>query len=260
MRETLERNKILERQKQLDDMALAGFRGIKEEYTKEIVKLSENVQNLKLDLLAERQIRRIQQQSLRSLDPQNIDYDPDSVTSEESKSVDSVENSRLKLDVPFWKLNCEAKLAIKSSDSKPPSTYLLPSKIQKAAEKETNRTNDKFTAFRSQRSVWSKNEKKPAGFHFIGKGTPSSSSAESSLFIGPSPSTSTCSPPANRKTTFGSRSLIVSQPSANPFRFSMGSPTFNFTQQDNSSGFTFSCPIQKKKDKNHDSGPKSSDR
>lgn len=107
--------------------ALAGFRVIKEESEKEIVKLKEQVQMLSLDLLAEKQLRRIHQKALANLDPKNIDYDVSSVVIEEKQQDNQEGTSKNFKITPFWKLDCETKA--ESESSKP---FVIPSKIQKA--------------------------------------------------------------------------------------------------------------------------------
>lgn len=72
-------NKAHERNKKADDMALAAFKALKHDSMLDITRLQTEVKNLKLDLLAERELRRIHQGRLRGFDPQNDDYNPDSV-------------------------------------------------------------------------------------------------------------------------------------------------------------------------------------
>lgn len=156
--ESTDRTKFLERQKQLDDMAIAGLKSIKEDSTKEILKLSGSIKNLRLDYLAEKQLRRIHQQSLHNLDPDNENYNTDVIQSEEPKQ-NMITNGELpftqsnfsfimknffddkslesspgnKIASPWNLLDCEAKPAEKDA-GKPNSAYIVPNKIQKASK------------------------------------------------------------------------------------------------------------------------------
>lgn len=133
--------KKLERTKQLDDMALAGFRAIKEESEKEIIRLKEQNNTLALDLLAERQLRRVHQTTLKKLTPDNPDYDVLAILNDESlaqKPSQSGDKNRHYSITPFWQLNCEASKTgaipkeISKEKNKP---YIIPSKIQKGDAK-----------------------------------------------------------------------------------------------------------------------------
>lgn len=68
--------KIHERNKRTDDMALSAYKALKQETMIHSTKLEEEVKYLKLDLLAERELRRIHQSKLREFDPQNDNYNP----------------------------------------------------------------------------------------------------------------------------------------------------------------------------------------
>lgn len=124
-RETSERNKTLERSEQLHEMALAGLRNIKDESAKELIKLNTQINTMKLDLLAERQLRRLHQTTLHKLDPGNENYDVKSVTVDENPAEPTATNYNI---TPFWQLNPEAT----KKETKPDRPYLIPSKIQKA--------------------------------------------------------------------------------------------------------------------------------
>lgn len=186
--------KALERQKQLDDMAISGLKSIKADSTKEILKLNQRINTLKLDLLAERQLRRTHQMSLHEFDPQNGDYDMASVDvgERDTSSVAAVngngdsdrplimlnESSQI-VNKSFWNLNCEAAPATtetpSSSQTKP---HIYPSKIQKVGKD----PRDKFLLLRTQRTAWS-NDNTSSGFQFaapIRTDGPSTSTASSS--------------------------------------------------------------------------------
>jgi hypothetical protein len=121
-RDSSDKIKKLERDKQLDEMALAGLRMIKDESVKEHIKLSAQLNTLKLDLLAEKQLRRVHQTTLHKLDPSNENYDIKSITDEHPAEP----NYNI---TPFWQLNPEAA---KVETLKSERSYLIPSKIQKA--------------------------------------------------------------------------------------------------------------------------------
>lgn len=294
LKETNERIKLLERQKQLDDMALAGFRTIKTDATNEILKMRKELSTLKLDLLAERQLRRLNQQTLRVLDPENEDYNPNTIKAEDVKvdselsgAVGGVSNAMdtsaayTNFSVPFWKLNCEAKPVIgKTSEAR---AYLIPSKIQKAAANDNQKNNDRLLSFRNQRSAWSKSDKKPVGFQFVPKAAePSTSSGAAAA--------SPCLVNSNQKRTFGENSLFSKTSTISPivstsqgFNFSIDTPSFagsgtlnsgfrfdkafspqNATPQSAREGSSSSSPLFNKhfsfNNKKDDKGPKSSDR
>ncbi|XP_070497702.1 E3 ubiquitin-protein ligase trul-1-like [Chironomus tepperi] len=127
-RESSEKNKKLERDRQLDEMALAGLRMIKDESAKELLKLNTQMNTLKLDLLAERQLRRVHQTTLHKLEPSNENYDIRSITVDE----DPVESTATNYNItPFWQLNPEAA---KNETIKNDHPFIIPSKIQKANE------------------------------------------------------------------------------------------------------------------------------
>ncbi|KAL7049691.1 hypothetical protein ACKWTF_003817 [Chironomus riparius] len=125
-RDSSDRIKKLERDRQLDEMALAGLRMIKDESVKEHMKLNAQLNTMKLDLLAEKQLRRVHQTTLHKLDPGNENYDIKSIAVDEHP----VEQTASNYDItPFWQLNPEAA---KPENVKSDRPYLIPSKIQKA--------------------------------------------------------------------------------------------------------------------------------
>lgn len=130
--------KTLERSKQCDDMALAGYRAIKEESEKEIVRLKEQVNTLALDLLAEKQLRRIHQTTLAKFESDNPNYDISAILNDESVSqrptLSSDKNKHYSI-TPFWQLNCEAKTGAIPKETNKNKPYVIPSKIQKADTK-----------------------------------------------------------------------------------------------------------------------------
>lgn len=233
------KSKFLERQKQLDDMAIAGLKDIKDESTKEIIKLNGWMKSLKLDLLAEKQLRRMLQQKLHDIDPQNENYNTANILIDESRinetSMD-VEAPTFRPIVPFWKLNCEAKKAEKETKSfKTP--YIIPSKIQRAtnASKEPQsqlhqKNIERMMKNCARRIPAARTEAKPIGFQFHVPSNVASSSQ---------PSTSTSSSPAVpgkiQKRFFGEgkplfeilpSSTSPSTSSSSAFKFSIDAPTF----------------------------------
>lgn len=209
----------LKRQRQLDEMTIAGFKNIKDESASQIVKLNEALGNLKLDLLAEKQLRRIHQQSLHNFDPQNENYDTAKVDESRSRSnifENSPEASPKTLPrpiVPFWKLNCEAKPVLVNPKKSIQSSYIIPNKIQKGEHK-----NDKLQSLQNQRSLWSKSDKKPIGFPFM-----SPEASASPPIASAAPSTSSYRTPTPKRLfgenfTFDPR-VSIHQPSR--FNFSL---------------------------------------
>jgi hypothetical protein len=152
--------KNLERAKQCDDMvsefnylkilfqklfkqALAGYRAIKEDTEKEIVRLKEQVNTLALDLLAEKQLRRIHQTTLGKLETDNPNYDISTILNDESVSQrPSLSGNKNYSITPFWQLNCEATKtgAIPKETKEKNKPYVIPSKIQKADMKPSQST------------------------------------------------------------------------------------------------------------------------
>lgn len=195
-----ERTKILERQKQLDDMAIAGLKSLKDDSIKEIVKLNGSIKNLKLDYLAEKQLRRIHQQSLHTLDPDNENYNTDIIQIDEPKLngipegrksigelVDTSETPSIKSP---WNLNCEAKPA-KNESVKPNTSYNIPVKIQKASNDPRSQKIPMRFSFKN------KEGSKP----IVASSSFSSSDAQ--------PSTSAASLNKNQKRTFGEDKLFT---------------------------------------------------
>lgn len=148
---------MLKRQKQLDDMTIAGISGIKNESTKEIIKLNQALTALKLDLLAEKQLRRIHQKSLHELKPNDMNYDVKSIDIPDSSTAGKAPKDSSKI-LEFHKIAVPQQLQI--NESKP---YVIPSKIQKSNEDAKAR---QFN-FNMKASIL-KNSKgeKPAGFQF----------------------------------------------------------------------------------------------
>ncbi|KAG5677386.1 hypothetical protein PVAND_007149 [Polypedilum vanderplanki] len=128
-REITEKAKNFERVKQIDDMTLASLRSIKEDSTKEILKLSNQVTLLKLDLLAEKELRRIHQSTLHKLDPQNHNYDVKKVIIEENSEL--VNDSSI---LPPWmQFNSISSINQINTGTVPKDkNYVIPAKIQKA--------------------------------------------------------------------------------------------------------------------------------
>lgn len=118
-----EKIKELERVKQLDDMTLVGLRSIREESAKEIVKLNQEIATIKLDLLAEKQLRRIHQTTLHQLDPTNEIYDTKSITTHENAYKPSDSYS-----ISPWQLRTDDKTITEKKEH----NYIVPNKIQKA--------------------------------------------------------------------------------------------------------------------------------
>lgn len=144
-RDTNERNKKLERAEQLHEMALAGLRNIKDESAKELIKLNAQINTMKLDLLAERQLRRLHQTTLHNLDPGNENYDVKNINVDENPAEPTATNYSI---TPFWQLNPEAA---KKETTKIDRPYLIPSKIQKANDNKlaTKKTDNPGTKKRS---------------------------------------------------------------------------------------------------------------
>lgn len=92
-----------------------------------------------LDLLAEKQLRRIHQTTLSTLEPENPNYDILKILNDESlvqKSTLNDDKNRHYSITPFWQLNCEAAGAIPKDTSKEKNKpYVIPSKIQKGEMK-----------------------------------------------------------------------------------------------------------------------------
>lgn len=194
----------LERQKQLDDMAISGLKSIKEDSSNAIVKLNQKINTLKLDLLAERVIRRKQQTSLHEFDPQNEDYNIASIDSDDPIVAAAVANGSGDIIRPLRlstksvmktpvDLNCEAPPAPSNQPiSSQVKLYVVPSKIQKAG---TDNQRDKFQLYKTQRSAWNKGDKKCSGFEFVAPLAPSEA--------GPSTATTSSSIASNHKFGIG---------------------------------------------------------
>lgn len=133
-RRTLEIMKQKERQKELDDMAIVGLKSIKEDSIAEILQLQSQINNLKLDLLAERQLRRAHQTSLHELDPTNENYS--------KASISAFSNGNTKfpsIGSRVWSFNSEASpIIVKDMDQ----TATIPRKIVKVDKPAFNKTFD----------------------------------------------------------------------------------------------------------------------
>lgn len=222
LKEATDKIKTTERQIQMDRMALAGYKSLKDETMKEIFKLKEENHHLKLDLLAERQLRKIHQTSLHNFDPQNKEYDVSAVKAVNDSFGDTVSSS-----LPFLNLSVEAKPSTSDSAMARVETtsYNVPSKIQKA-NKDTNRSGRQS------------DQVKPIGFQFA---PPTNlTSTEHSYNAQPSSSTSSILQPSSfsfsksQKRAFGEGPLFPTVPTTsqnsreNPFSRTFASPTFAF--------------------------------
>lgn len=171
LKDEQEKCKELERRKQLDEMAIAGLNAIKKDSQQKIVELNHWIKTLKLDLLAEKQLRRIHQLSLQDFDPQNENYNTANIKLEVlPEPVNALEALPKPTNGPLefsLQLNCEAKVvdngAAKSSATAP---YIVPSKIQKAGRDSIKLGPDKMQAYRNKRSLWKNLENKPVAFQF----------------------------------------------------------------------------------------------
>jgi hypothetical protein len=273
LRESSANEKRLERQKQMDEMTIAGITGIKNESTKEIIKLTQRLGTVKLDLLAERQLRRIHQTTLHELNPEDENYNPRTVQFDETVngSSDLIALSSSPFVSGIFKesppiLDYSLNKQIVVPETKP---YIIPSKIQKGSNKETSIKASRLTNFKNQRSLWI--GKKPEGFQFLPPTTTSTTQ----------PSTSSASMLSkNQKRAFG-EGLFFTEPisaaTANSstaaagssfFNFSINSPTFPLVTS--SSGLhssNFATPLRNYREiletsppQNGSGGPKISDR
>lgn len=126
-RDTKESLTKLERTKQTDDMTITLLKSAKDDAVREIAKLNSQLNTLKLDLLAERQLRRLHQTTLHDLDSKNENYDIKTVDVE-APVCDQTANFKI---TPFWKLSSEPAAA-ESNPPKKETPYIIPSKIQKS--------------------------------------------------------------------------------------------------------------------------------
>lgn len=152
-RDTSEKLKQTQREKQLDDMKITTLNIIKEDSTKEILKLNTQITTLKLDLLAERQLRRIHQTTLQQLDPKNENYDLKSI------AVDGQSEPANYTITPFWQLSTDTA---KSDPPKKDKNYVIPSKIQKANESKFSWNTDHLRNVRQKRSSSRETADRPA--------------------------------------------------------------------------------------------------
>lgn len=114
---------------------MAGYRALKDDSEKEIIRLKEQVNNLALDLLAEKQLRRIHQTTLSKLESDNPNYDIATVLNEEKPLLAGEKNKHYSI-TPFWQLNCEAtKTGAIPKEKEKSERYAVPRKIQKADTK-----------------------------------------------------------------------------------------------------------------------------
>lgn len=94
-----------------------------------------------MDLLAEKQLRRIHQTTLNKFDPKNVDYDTTSLLNDESitkrheASIVPEDGNKNYTITPFWRLSCEANATKKEPPKDKSKPYVIPSKIQKADTK-----------------------------------------------------------------------------------------------------------------------------
>jgi hypothetical protein len=245
LRESSANEKKLERQKQIDDMTIAGISGIKNESTKEIIKLNQQVNTLKLDLLAEKQLRRIHQVSLHDLKPDDDNYNPRSIRVDETDcsifpSTHSIVNGDPSKISNFIS-NQKIVVPDQPKDTKP---YIIPSKIQKSSNKEIAIKAGRLMNFKNHRSIWNKSDKKPVGFQFLPPTTASQSSTSSAAILS-----------KNQKRAFG-EGLVFTAPIAAAttssstgssfFNFSIDSPTFPLVSSSSgstSTNFVMSTPL-----------------
>lgn len=116
---------------------MAGYRAIKESSEQEIIRLKEQVNTLSLDLLAEKQLRRIHQTTLSQLDPDNPDFKISEILNDESlkQRMETGDKSKHYSITPFWQLNCEVSNSgapQKDAEKDKIKPYVIPSKIQRA--------------------------------------------------------------------------------------------------------------------------------
>lgn len=129
-----EANKNLERTKKADDMALAAYKALKQESMKDITRLQAEVKNLKLDLLAERELRRFHQGKLREFDPQNDDYNPDSIETVNKPMTSSLEGAGPSMTASD--LSVEAKPSVAAPKPAAANSFDdIPSKLVKSSAK-----------------------------------------------------------------------------------------------------------------------------
>lgn len=269
LREATANEKRLERQKQIDEMTIAGIRGIKNESTKEIIKLNQIINNLRLDLLAEKQLRRIHQTTLHELKPNDENYNLRSIKLDETVNTGLSTDVSLSTSAPvvsvlnetpqFTILDFNKKAVVPDQHVKEVK-YIIPSKIQKA-NKEIKA--GRLVNFKNQRSLWNKSDKKPVGFQFQPPSEPSTSSAAILS--------------KNQKRAFG-EGLVFSTPISTTtsastlatgssfFNFPIDSPTFPLVSSSTSSAnssFVISTPLRNYRDVQESPsspGPKISDR
>ncbi|CRK96241.1 CLUMA_CG009668, isoform A [Clunio marinus] len=187
LKDNAEKIKKYERQKQLDDMALAGLKSIRKDSQEQIVKLNEAIKILKLDLLGEKQLRRMHQERLHYLDPSNDNYntaciDVDKKTLEiaskinlnnQSSSLATTSNLN-KADVSSFQISPEAQEPKADFKKSPPLNFIIPSKIQKGSNKD-NSSSSASNGFGSSRQQNHQQilkrpciqmNKKPTGFSY----------------------------------------------------------------------------------------------
>lgn len=150
-RESCQQVKDLEKTKQLDDMSMTSLKYIKEESAKEILKLNQQVSTLKLDLLAEKQLRRIHQTELHKFDPTNANYNAKNIAREDEQNSDVAANQPINYSItPFWLMKNEAdSCETNKKSAKNDKPYIIPSKIQKSCDSKFNTRPSKFKQFSS---------------------------------------------------------------------------------------------------------------
>lgn len=110
-----DRIKALEYQKQIHDLNMSSTNALKTEAMKEIIKLKDFIHSYKLDLMAERHLRRIYQLKLHEHEPDNENFEPSSVELDESNILEQTPkipepaktdlgNSLLNPVTPFWNI------------------------------------------------------------------------------------------------------------------------------------------------------------
>lgn len=139
MKELSEAIRLSESNKSLEAMALSGYKALHGETMVKMTELQEEVKVLKLDLMAERELRRIHQGKLRQFDPKNDNYNPDAVVSSttvrSSTSLGGAGPSMTAND-----LSVEAKVVSGESEpAVPRSSPEIPIKISKSTAAMLNR-------------------------------------------------------------------------------------------------------------------------
>jgi hypothetical protein len=124
--------KEYERTKQLNDIEITSLHMIKKDCVGEIIKIKQENETLKLDLLAERQLRRFMQKELHKFDRDDENYNTKQI------AINSNEETQSHYESLFKKYNI--------------SPFLLPSKPTKAFAKELNNDDEGKEGERSKDS------------------------------------------------------------------------------------------------------------